>query len=505
MSNPAAVTVVSGGKHSSRARAVLRRAALAGAAASLAVGLLGPGADAQEDTGLDLPDGFAGAASSRALSLGVITPALVPVNDLFEFAAGEGRGTYEPANQEARSSLFFPGNGLVMGPGLLCGTFFGPNIPPEGDPIFGPIVDTCNGYRYPLAVYADSLNPAGQTEGALVLGERSDPVSLEAAGARARAALDATVTDAEVNDLRVAGAPALGSLEGVLRLAGQEPTDANLVAVDSLTSRTDQRIVDGALVAESEATVSGLRLLGGLVRIGSIVSRSQLTSLPGAAPEVQATVEASGVEVAGAPAQLTDDGLVLGDPAAPSGPVAQQLASQVAAVLQESGFRIEVLPVEQGEVDGIPFASAGGVLVEFSTPLSGLPPLPGPTGDVDVNGAYGVRLQLGTTGVRGFADSFDDADPAPVGGSVVRPPGGSAVGGTGGFRTAPPPAPGAGPGAAPDGAAVLEPSPEVGRTSALSDLFADRMAFLYLSFTLTALALCLAPKLTLPARFPGAG
>jgi len=43
------------------------------------------------------------------------------------------------------------------------------------------------------------------------------------------------------------------------------------------------------------------------------------------------------------------------------------------------------------------------------------------------------------------------------------------------------------------------------RTGLLADLFADRMAFLYLSFTLTALALCLAPKLTLPARFPGAG
>ena len=31
------------------------------------------------------------------------------------------------------------------------------------------------------------------------------------------------------------------------------------------------------------------------------------------------------------------------------------------------------------------------------------------------------------------------------------------------------------------------------------------MALLYLSFTLTALALCLAPRLTLPARFPGLG
>ena len=36
----------------------------------------------------------------------------------------------------------------------------------------------------------------------------------------------------------------------------------------------------------------------------------------------------------------------------------------------------------------------------------------------------------------------------------------------------------------------------------VDDLFSDRLRLLYLAFTLAALALCLAPRLTLPARLP---
>ncbi len=126
-----------------RIRSVARRLALAGAAVSLAIGLAAPGARAQEeDAPPVLPDAFFGAASATALGIDLVTPALVPVPGLFAFAVAEGRGTYEPSNQEARASLLFPGNGLIIGPNLLCGTFFGPNIPPEGEPLFGPIVDT---------------------------------------------------------------------------------------------------------------------------------------------------------------------------------------------------------------------------------------------------------------------------------------------------------------------------------------------------------------------------
>jgi len=461
---------------------------------------------AQEGEAAVLPDSFSAAASASALRAAVLTPALVPVEGLFDFAFVEGRGTYEPANQEGRSSLVFPGNGGVSGPGLLCGTFLGPEIPPEGQPIFGPIVQSCTAFRYPLAVYVDSLSPDAQTEGALALGTGTDPISLGAVGARAHAGIDAMTTDSEATDLRILGAPAFGSLATVFTTLGVEPPDTSLVRVDGMTATTDQRIVDGRLVTEARATVTGLRLLGGLVRIGSIDSRSRLVVGGDAEPEIDNGIEVSGVEVGGAPAQLTEDGLVAGDPSSSTGPLAQQLASLVADALQESGFRISTLPSEQGEDDGIPFASSGGLLVEFSTPLAGLPPIPGPLGDLDLNGSYGVRVQVGATGVRGFADTFgDDAVPAPR--DPVTSGGGGGDGGGSSF-TPGTSSSGSGSPASPTTAAPVPTgstdTDDATPARAFSDLVSDRVALLYLSFTLTALGLCLAPRLTLPSRLPSA-
>jgi hypothetical protein len=253
------------------------------------------------------------------------------------------------------------------------------------------------------------------------------------------------------------------------------------------------------LVIDAESTVTGLRLLGGLVRIASIVSRSHLTDAPDADPVLSAGIEVAGIEVAGSPAQLTEDGLVVGTGEA-SGPLAQQAASQVADALADSGLRMELLPSEEGEVDGEPLASAGGLLIELTAPVTGLPPAPGPSGDLDLNGDYGVRLQLGTTGARGFADAFgDDAAPAPASPVAVGASGGgsssSASGATPAGSSAAPAAPAPLTGAAPG--LATEPA------GALADILADRLGLIYLAFTLTAIAMGVAPTLTLPARLPG--
>lgn len=149
----------------------------------------------------------------------------------------------------------------------------------------------------------------------------------------------------------------------------------------------------------------------------------------------------------------------------------------------------------KGEEQGIPFAQAQGLLIEFSTPLAGLPPVPGPLGDIDVNGAYGVRLQVGTSGVRGYADTFGaDSDDGGTDGSFTSPPfdsGGGSFPDLGG--------PSATGGSAPPATAVRP-----GVQGSISNHWGDRLGLLYLSFTLGALALCLTPRLTLPARFPGA-
>src|SRR5262245_35347144 len=243
-----------------RGRAIARGGCLTGAALSLLLAFVAPGAGAQEsDEAPVLPDAFAASASSSAITISMLTPAIVPVDDLFTYGIAEGRGIYDSSSQEARASLFFPGNGFVKGPGLACGEFFGPNIPPEGEPIFGPIVDACLAYHFPLAVFADGLTPDQETEGYTSVGEPSDPVSFDANGARAHAGLDATWTDAQVNDFRLTGAPSVGNLDQLLGLAGLEPTNASLITIDGATATTDQRIVDGGtLVSDARATVNGL-------------------------------------------------------------------------------------------------------------------------------------------------------------------------------------------------------------------------------------------------------
>lgn len=489
--------------------------ALAGAAASLAAAFIAPGAQAQDEPEEDdvvLPDSFAGAASASALDATIITPALVPVPDLFDIGVVRGDGVYESAKQSGRASLLFPGNGVVKGPGLLCGTFLPREI--QDDPFLGPLIAACNGIQYPLSVEVDSLLiPDAATDGELNIGEESDPISLGAVGANAHAGRDGTRTEAQVADLRVLGLPALGAITPLLDLLQLPIPDATLLRVDGLTARTDQRIVGDQLVVDAEATVAGVRILGGLVRIGSIVSRSHLTVGGTSEPEVSSTTEVAGVSVAGIAAQITDRGLILGDPDTPLGPLLQQLTSVVADLLQGLGLTIATLPTEQGDENGIPFARSSGLTIEFTTPLAGLPPIPIPVlGDVDLNGDYGVRIQIGTTGVRGFADTFDDdgtPDPSPPtssgggSGATSSPPRGSTGvtpgGSTGGGVTTP--TAGAAPTTAPVGS---DTDPDAEPASFLDDGgFADRMALLYLSFTLTALALCLSPRLTLPARFGG--
>jgi hypothetical protein len=481
----------------------------------MAAALIAPGAQAQDpptddDDDIVLPDTFAGGASASALDVNLVTPSIVPVPNLLDVGVVRGDGVFESSKQAGRASILYPGNGVVSGPNLVCGTFIPPNLPPEAQPFFGPILEACTAIQFPLSVEVDALlRPDAATEGAVSLGRETDPISLGAVGASAHAGRDGTRTEAQAGDLRVLGLPGLGAITPLLDLLNLPIPDATLVRIDGLTARTDQRIVGDRLVVDAEVTVTGVGVLGGLVRIGSIVSRSHVAAGGSREPERSSTTEIAGVEVAGVAAQITDQGLVLGDPTKPLGPLLQQLTSAVGSVLEGVGLRITTLPTEEGEENGVPFASSGGLVIEFITPLAGLPPIPFPPlgGDLDLNGEYGVRIQIGTTGARGYADSFDDGAP------TTRPPTSTGGGtGTGGGSSAPPRGSSGSGGAgtpSPTGAAAPTPgpaavAPETEPTGFLDDGFADRMALLYLSFTLSALALCLAPKLTLPARFSGA-
>lgn len=472
-------------------RRTASRAAFVGAAVCVLLLVVSAvGAQEDGDDTAPRPEVFRGAASALALSVQVDRDALLPINDLFKFIAVEGTSAYESSTQSARSSVFFPGNGAILGPNLACGTF-GAAFPPE----FKPILDLCLQYKYPLTVYADELNPDGQTTGALQLGLPTDPVSGNAVRATAHAAPDGAKTDAAIDDLRVLGLPVFGP---VLPVVPGLTVDTSLVKVDAATARTDQRIVGGGLVVDASTTVSGVQLVGGLVRIGSIRSESHVTDDAAGKRTASSDLEISGVTVAGIPSQITEDGLVVGSPSGGLGPIVQQIQTQVNELLRALGLKVTVLAAEEDpDAEGGAVASAGGVLIELAQTVGGLPNVPGPLGDIDPNGTYVGSIQLGQSGARGAAFAIDPDAPVPTDGGVTDL--GGDVGTGGDFAVPPLPEP------SPSGPTVENPGPvDTGGGRSIADLFEDRLGLVYLALALAALGLAIAPRFALPARLPGA-
>ncbi len=482
-------------------RRTVRRGCLVAAGVCLLLAAAVPAAPAQEDDTVPRPEVFSGAASSQVASVQVDRDALLPVPELFRFIALDGASAYESSTRAARASLFFPGNGLILGPSLACGTFGG-QFPPD----FKPILDTCLQYKYPLTVFADDFEPDGSTTGSLALGAPTDPVSGEAVGAVAHAGEDAATTTAAMQDLRVTGLPAIGSISPLL--PGVEP-DASLLTIESATSRTDQRIVRGSLVVDARATLSGVRLLGGLIDIGSVRSHSRVTDDANGTRVVDASLEVTGVTVGGVPAQLTEDGLVLGDPEGATGPLDQQLQSQLNTLLTQLGVQVSILDAEElsdDETGGV--ASVGGLLIEAAVPVNDLSVLPGPQGDIDPNGTYEASIQLGSTAARGVAFSFGTEavpDPSTDGGFGSTDSGGAfdeAFDGVGGGGL---PLPNESPDqtSSPDRPAAERPAVPDQLIRSAGDPFGGRLGFVYLSFMFAVLGLCIAPRFAVPARFPG--
>ncbi|HUS62620.1 MAG TPA: choice-of-anchor P family protein [Acidimicrobiales bacterium] len=456
---------------------------------------------AQEEDTVPPPEVFRGKASSQLISVQVDRDAFLPVPELFRFIALDGAGIFESSNRQARSSLFFPGNGFILGPSLLCGTF-GAQFPSE----FKPIMDTCLQYKYPLTVFADDFEPDGATSGALAFGAPGDAVSGNAVGATAHAGEKAVTTDAAMQDLRVLGVPPFGPITP--QFPGVE-MDTSLVTVGSAVSRTNQRIVKGSLIAEAEATLSDVRLIGGLIRIGSLRSTSVVTDDAKGKRTSQPTLLMSGITVGGQPAQITKDGLQIGS--ADSGPLDQQMQSALNEVLRSFDVNVTILDSEQDTAkNGAAVATVGGLLIEFSRDVQGLPNIPGPLGELDPNGLYTGSIQLGTTGVLGSAVNFglDDID-SDFGGDVPFSNDGDIGGGTFDFD---PGSPGYEvPGSAgvdrvatPSSPSASAGTSEVGELArSIGGIFGDRLGMLYLALMFAVLSLCIAPVLTVPARFGG--
>jgi hypothetical protein len=449
---------------------------------------------AQEELPAGAPEVWRGAARAGVATLDVNRDALLPVEGVFRFVALDGDGVYETDLQTARASIFYPGEGLIQGPNLACGTFGG-QFPPE----FKPILDACLGFDYPLTVRSDASKSDSATDGSTTLGKPTDPVSADAVGASSHAALDGSRTSSQMSDFRVLGFPGV-SLTSVLPLEGFD-LDPSILRIGSATSKTDQRIDAGRLVATARSELSDVRLVGGLVHIGNIVSTSTATDDGEGKRTAVADTEVSGVTVAGFPAQITEDGLVLGDPSG-LGPIKQQVQQAANQLIATLGLRISVLDNVQQPDDGtgLSRAQAPGLLVEVKTRADGAPPVPGPLGDIDLNGEYIGTIQLGSSGAAAGATNFDDEVFDPAVDTAFDPP----VGGDGFVPSDLAPVDSDVPTedtAPPEDLTFDEAEQQY--LQLVTDRFGGRMGLLYLAFAFTVLGLCIVPRLTLPARLPG--
>jgi hypothetical protein len=420
--------------------------------------------------------------------------ALLPIPGIFRIIALQGQSVYETDNQTARASILFPGEGVIQGPNLACGTF-GSAFPAE----FKPILEACSKFDYPLTVAADASAPDKSTLGSVQLGKPTDPISADAVLAKAHAAADASTTQAVIGNLRVLGLPAIDAIP--LIPIQELQLDPSVAVIGNASSTTDQRITDGKLVVQADSTLSGVKLVGGLIHIGAIHSTSKITDDANGKRTADASLEVSGVTVGGIPAQITHDGIVLGTSTTPLGPILEQVQVALEQVLSSLGVKIALLDTQKTTDDGNgqAVASAGGLLLELGLNVQGAPTVPGPLGDIDLSGVYKGNIQLGYTGASGAASNFDPdalppADTSPptdvsdIGGTGID------IGGTGLDVGAPSPS---------LPAPAVKPPTGRGLVRALTDPFDDRLGLLYLAFAFTVLGLCILPRLTVPPRLPG--
>jgi hypothetical protein len=472
------------------ARRAVRRLCLVASATCVVLAVALP-ALAQDDGGSPKPAVWHGSATARGLTVEVNRDALLPVPGALRFIALEGQSAYDTDNQTARGSLLYPGEGVLQGPNLVCGTF-GSSFPPEAKPL----LDLCATYDYPLSVSANNSRPIVSSVGSEHLGKVTDPISLDATAARAQATPDLTSSDAVLADLEVLGLPTFDVLP--LLPIKELQIDPTVASVEGGSARTNQTIDDhGVLVVQSTTVLTGVKLVGGLVRIGSIRSSSKITDDGNGKRTSDASFEASGVTVAGIPAQLTERGLVLGSPSGATGPLQQQLINALQPLLQTLGVKISLLGThESTNENGQAVAAAQGLLLEVSLNAQGLPTVPGPLGDIELNGTYVGTIQIGATEAAGAASTFgDDQVPDDTDGGGLDLTDGGLPSDDGGLAVGPvtPSLP---------GTSTVTSTPRVEPAAAV-DLFGGRLELLYAAFALAVLGLCIAPRLAVPPRLPG--
>jgi hypothetical protein len=425
------------------------------------------------------------------------------------FVSGDS-DTSQTGGPDATASIADPGGGLTKGPGQVCGLAGGPVS--ENLPQLSFIFDACNNAHWPFTVEADEFQNDIATAGSTEVGQPTGMMYGQGGSAHARIDSDnfTSSTEAVLGGLRLNPLPGGNStglpLPPALPLPGSgsgsapaTPVDPTIFNIESITGSTSNLFDGQTLVSHSESHLQGVHLLGGLVTIDSIATVAESRSADGAAPVGTSSVAVQGVTVLGQRGGIGSDGITFGDsgagdPNAVAGPLNQ--------ALQNLGVTVKLIGATQGQdPSGLMNATANGVEVDFAHPVdfSGTP-----LAALGLTDTYTAKLVLGSSSAGDLARNISRPTRLPgslLGGSST---GTSASGVSSGTKVGSPqvtPQPAAGGAAAGDQGTV----DENGNPASVLGIDPGRIKFLYLAFTLVALALCISPRLTLPHRLPGAG
>jgi hypothetical protein len=486
-----------------KARRLVGRTCLIGAAVALVAGVAPWHASAQS-VGSDSDHPQVYSTTSEAIGVDYFPDqegGLTPIKDTFHTQFVAGLSTMSSSNgPSARSALADPGNGVTKGPATACGQL-GPLT--AAFPELGPLVQACTNTTWPFLADADGFNTDPSTAGAITFGKPDGQLYGQGGEAHAHVGDDGTsATDAIMGSMRIAplsgggetGLPLPPSvtLPGLTPATPDQPApDTSIFNSGSITAITSNAFEGSAtVISHAEATVTGVRLLGGLVTIDSISSVAESKYTNGADPVGTSSTTVQGVKVLGQPATIDDQGIKMGEGDGSGGSGALNEAATQA--LKDSGLTVKLVGATQGVDDkGFITAASQGVVVEYSRAVD--------TGGQG-SGTYFARYNLASVSTRAFDRDLSRPSSSTGGSSTpsvtpVKPATGPTSGFTGGTVTAPASQPSTG--AAPE---IAAPEDVANPVAGLDPV---RLKFLYLSFTLATLGVCLVPRLVLPPRLPG--
>ena len=485
----------------------VRRLCFAAAALILVLAVVTPAlAKAADDPDADRPVVWAGNAAAAAIHAQVDSKnGVLPVYQPFFANIPDASSQWDTGTANARASTYYPGPTGENAIPLICdqGVNQVPMAPCDPSP------------RFPTIAEADNATPDARIDSSQNLGAGST-VSLSALSAIAHADRKSVSSDGVIGSLNVAGGPSAAAaslgfrrqaaaiLRGPAAAATVTPqaTDSSALHVDGAIAHTKQ-VYDtaGALLVSAESTLKGVSLAGGAVHIDSISSSSVARTDGRGIATHEEHFTLGGVTVSGQPAAIDETGVHVGG----SSTSANALTDALNGALKALGAHVAVASSAGNVIAGNPetVKSDNQGLVFY---IEQFLPIP------NASDVYFATFTLGVAGTTATAASDRNSSLAVESGGIgglgtpdtpaIPPdvPASSLDTGTPGVAATPgtPGTPTSRRGSAVLGSRNRRTGLGGFEEQLIGAVISHRFDFLYLSFTLAFIGVCLSSRLLVP-------